>query len=184
MSDNNNFWNDFRNRSIYGDAAGPPKNATEHAADGLAKFGRTAQGGGAGSGGYIDIDINFRYSWRRIAVFLGIAAASYGGDKLVTTDFTSLSFLQWLFTPVALIAGIIGGWQLFANLFNIMVCRGIGAFKSRALRFALLGAAGGYFLFAFLDRKFFWTGYADDAGIVVGLLAGFLLGKRKKDTVQ
>jgi len=185
MSDNNNFWNDFRNRSIYGDAAGPPKNATEHAADNLAKFGRNQQTTGSGGpGGYIDIDINFRYPWPRIAKWLGAAALAYGGDHLVTTSFFSLSFLQWVFMPAAIIAGTIGGWQLLANIFNASIFNGIRFVRSKSVRYAIAGSVLFYFLFAYLDRKFFFTGYADEAGIVIGALAGVLLARRKKDQAQ
>lgn len=179
MSDNNNFWNDFRNRSIYGDAAGSPKNATEHAADGLRKFGqnehrRTSDG----AHGSYEIDLDFRYPKRGIIKKFVLAGVCALASMAVTFVLPVLYFLSPPLNAVAVILALIAGWQLFVNIFNTGVGGGLSLMSKGAVRYALAGAA----IFYVLDRWIFLTGFGLVGGLVIGGLFGIYKG-RKKDAV-
>ena len=175
MSDNNNFWNDFRNRSMYGSSMGPPRNATEHAAEGLRKFGENNHRSTAnGPRGTYEVDLDFRYPKPRIIKFYVIAALCLCASIVTSVIIPPLYFLSPPLNAAAAILALIASWQLFVNIFNAGIGGSLSLMSKRTVRYALAGAA----IFYVLDRWIFLTGFGLIGGLVVGAIVGFIKDRK------
>lgn len=181
----NDFWEEYKKRAIYGDALGPPRNATEMAADNLVKQ-RKQQASGAPSGGAHEggalqhYDPDFRFSILGIILKL-VAGIALSGMALGIDEYISQ---QSIFQHVAFVSIIAGGilllWsavQIAVNIFNITISRFYSIMSSRALRYGFFAGIVGYFISGFFISGAFLSILF---GFIPAAAIGFLIGHRRK----
>ncbi|MDP2205277.1 MAG: hypothetical protein Q8K65_03120 [Alphaproteobacteria bacterium] len=167
----NDFWEEYKKRAIYGDALGPPRNATEMAADNLVKQTKQppsgAPSGGAYNGGVLqNYNPDFRFSIRGIIIKLVVGIALSGTALGIDEYISQQSILQHLAFVSIISGGIFLLWStvlIAVNVFNFTISRLCGLHGSRALRYSFFSGIAGYFIISFFIK-----------GAVLSLLLGFI----------
>jgi hypothetical protein len=123
----NDFWEEYKKRAIYGDALGPPRNATEMAARDLVNHTKStpsASGGDHASGGGYDIELRFPLRY----IFLTFLIASVcGGTSWCIDAFTAdETYLPYVSATLLIIGGIsflLTVLQVALNAVNFTLCK-------------------------------------------------------------
>lgn len=135
----NNFWEEYKKRSIYGDALGPPRNATEMAARNLVnhtKGSPPASGGHGHHGGKYDIELRFplRYILLTFVIAVLCGGVSWGIDEF-TLDETYLPYVSAVLLVAGGISLLLTAVQVAVNGVNFMLCRFRDLASVRILRY-------------------------------------------------
>ncbi|MDY0008672.1 MAG: hypothetical protein RBS08_03110 [Bdellovibrionales bacterium] len=162
MSD---FWEEYKKRVTYGDALGPPRNATEMGADDLARMGRgphTPNGGSGTSGGILTLR-----QMISSAVLSGLAAAGGWGLQSFAGDSSWLYYLGVGLYVVAVISGFFVAQSLAVIVLGGAFLSIAWVFRMRMIRYGVIAGLAGW---ALMDAGY--GGYAlfpAAAGAALGL---------------
>jgi hypothetical protein len=172
-----NFWDEYKKRAIYGDALGPPRNATEMGAANLAKHGK--EPGYSGGGAAQTYDLNFRFPIRRILLQFAAGLLLGGVTFAVKYVFphSILQYVAWAPMLASSILLLLSAVQLAVNIFNAILCRLYNILRIRSLRYGLFAGIAGYLIggIFFGNAMLSFMG-----GFIPAAVAGFFWGHRRK----
>jgi len=179
-----NFWDEYKKRVIYGDALGPPRNATEMGAANLAKHGKdtsVAQGGSGSSEGY---DFETRYPARIILLLFlaaGLIFAVIWGLKAYAADNALVSLTTGALYVLGYTAALVALFQVAVNILKFSVCGLFTLLLMRPVRYAFFAGlvalvpSGFYF-----ETMLSWILGGILPVAAAGAAIGFLLDQRRR----
>lgn len=177
------FFDEYKKRSIYGDALGPPTNATQSAARELLNMQKGGQGGsysGGSSGSYIDIDLSFRFAWRRsLGYFLIGSLVSFPALFLMNNTSGIASNLGGIASVPGAILTFIGMFRIAVTVLFISL-QFLGKLWKLCFRGAAIGALGGLVISSMLPLPLYVSVIGCAA---IGGLVAFVRTRRKKESV-
>lgn len=177
------FFEEYKKRSIYGDALGPPTNATQSAARELLNMQKGGHGSGytgGSSGQYIDIDLSFRFAWRRsLGYFLIGTLVSLPAMFLMNSTSGIAANLGGIASVPGAILTLIGMFRIAVNVLFISL-QFLGKLWKLCFRGAAIGALGGVVISSTLPLPV----YVSIIGCaVIGGAIALVRSRRKKESV-